>query len=705
MSRCVVMMMLLSLAGCRCRPGPVEPVELGFRVQPPELDFGRVLEGSQKTLTLKLTAETRSPVEVALSTDAPFSVGEAASIPGGSEVDVAITFAAGSEAVERVLRLTVGDRTAEVKLRGVGVRPPACVPSGECIISTYSLEEDRCIETQSPDDAPCDPSSVCLEQGRCRSGECLGIARRCDDGDLCTDDACAMDVGCVHTPHACPTPTAACTVATCDPQLGCGEGPAADLTPCGPLDCVSVNFCVSGVCRNEPTPDGLPCSPAIACLPEATCQNQQCTRVNVGDWTPDWSAPLPSQPSGAIAALSSNLFLSVCAIDAGSHADAGVVDGGEADAGEVDAGDVDAGELDAGDIDAGDVEDAGASDGGADDAGFSMVCSLTSFTGTGFERFTWPYEDGQPRSLRAVSNAGVLLAVDGGLELRSQATGALRHALWADLGGQQWALGSEGAFVILDGGLSEWVDGGVRLLADVGAGASLVRGNALLSWNASSGLLTEVTLLADGGAERRDVMVTGVSTSPLITADGLAIFPGYGRVRMEADGGADALTWDLSDAGVIDELASLASLGTMNGFFSRCDGGCETWVRNIDLLTGAARFEGRVLRGEQPSRIITSSLVDNARGAFVVLVREDGDAGARAYFELFVDGESRALCRLPEASGAVAQAVLSSSALVITAERPDGGAVLESYGLGNVPTSRFGWATPTGVGGTRSDRQ
>ncbi len=683
MLRCVVLLMLVSLTGCRCRPGPVEPVELGLRTEPRELDFGRVLEGSQKTLPLTLVAVTRASIEVELATQSPFSVAPLASVPGGDAVDVAVTFAAGSEAVERVLTLTVGELTAEVKLRGVGVRPPVCTPSAECIISTYSLEEDRCIETQSPDDAPCDPSSICLEQGRCRSGQCLGIARRCDDGDLCTDDACSMEIGCVNTPRACPNPTAACTVATCDSRTGCGEGPAADLTPCGPLDCVSVNFCVSGMCRTEPTPDGLPCSPAIACLPEATCQNQVCSRVNEADWNPDWSARLPGAPVGALSSQSSNLFLSLCMEDAGLPLDAGVVDAGADDAG---------------------LDDAGVDDAGVLDAGAALVCALTSYTGTGFERFTYVYEDGAPREVRAVSIAGVLLSTDAGLELRSPISGVLRHSLPVQVGETRWALSSEGVFLAIDGGLQSWVDGGLQWLAAVDDDAAVVRGDALFAWSADAGLLTRVELLGDGGVARRDVVVTGAPGDLLLTADGVAIFPASGRVRFEADGGASAVSYDFSDAGALREQHTLASAGTMSVFFERCDAGCETWVRNVDVESGATRFEGRVLRDDVEARIVASTLVEPRAGTFAALIREERDGGPRAFLQLFIDGESKALCRLPEASGAVEQARFSSSALVITAARSDGGVVLESYGLGAVPLSTFGWTTSGGVGGTRSDR-
>ena len=135
------------VASCECvRPGPVDPIEIGLRIQPSELDFGRVLEGTTKTLNVTLTSATRAAISVELAADAPFEVSPNADVPGGGDLEVPVTFRAGSEVVEGLLRFTVGDRTAVMRLRGTGVRPPNCQPSAVCIVSVYSLEEDRCIE-------------------------------------------------------------------------------------------------------------------------------------------------------------------------------------------------------------------------------------------------------------------------------------------------------------------------------------------------------------------------------------------------------------------------------------------------------------------------------------------------------------------------------------------------------------------------------
>lgn len=703
------------LGSCEClRPGPVDPIEIGLRVQPSELDFGRVLEGATKTLDVTLTSATRAAISVQLDTDEPFEVGPNAEVPGGGDLQVPVTFRAGNGEVEGLLRFTVGDRSAVMKLRGTGVRPPDCQPSAVCVVSVYSLEEDRCIESQAPDDAPCDTASVCLEQGRCRMGECLGIARRCDDNNVCTDDACAMDVGCIHTPHMCPTPMGACRVATCDPFLGCGDGPAPDATPCGPQDCVEVNFCFGGACRTQPTPDGLPCSPAIACLPEATCQSQVCTRVTEATWMPAWSARLPGEPVGEIASSSSTLFFSVC-VDAGVP-DAGLPDAGVEDAGADDAGPQDAGEEDGG-LDDGGL-DAGELDAGSlDPAGPQLACSLTSYTGSGFERYDRDggvqpndYGDGVRRSVLAVNNAGVILVRDGGLELRSAVTGALRSELGFAPQRSLMVVERDRVLFWADGGVQAWVDGGVAYLASLEQPAALARGAALFSWNPDAGLLTRFVLLGDGGLEAQPLSIGGVASSGLAVTENLTVFGAAGRARFDGlnDGGFVAFDWSTTPVSRFLEEQTLTSSLATDVFFLRCDGGCgaaddETHVRVFDTA-GDELWQLPIIDQSFPGQMLATSLVDGRPGGFVTLVRVETDAGPRAVGALFADGERKAICRLPDTSGAVEQAHFSSTALVVTVRRPDGTVVLESYPLGALPLSRSSWATPQGVAGTRSDR-
>ncbi len=693
--RRLLLLLWFSWSACTCRPDVIDPVELGFRVFPTELNFGRVLEGGTKTLTVTLTAETRSTIDIAVRTTGPFTSESRVELPGAGSYELPVTFRAGVGAATGVLELRVGEKLAQVPLSGEGVRPPPCLPSRVCVSSEYSLAADACIETDLPDDSPCDPGGLCLEQGRCRSGECLGVPRTCDDGDPCTNDGCSMELGCVNTPLICPQPAEACQVATCVPMQGCVQGPAPDFTPCGAVDCVSYSICDNGTCISAPTPDGVPCDVAIACLPEATCQDHVCTRETEGDWIPSWTAPVGAALRGDVATLGNNLFLSVCVAletDGGEPEDGGADGGGdEPDGGEeeLDGGEE---EPDGGeDFDGGEELDGG-EDGGEVDAGpappLPEVCSLISYTGSGFDRFSYVYEDESSREVLAAGTPGVLLKRDGGLELRAPSSGELL----AELPSGEWALG-ETLFLITDGGLTQWWDdAGTRFLGE--ASGRLARGDALYAWNGDAGMLVRVELLEDGGVDRREVLLPQIDTQTILTAEGRVVLPPHSIVTFEEDGGVTSTPLDAGEWNVLAD-ETLAARGVVSLFEERCDGGpeCWTWTRGVRMSDGADLFAG----GVTPGRMVANTLVP-AAGAVAVLMHEEGRFDLRVYSE----GEELGVCHLPARLTEVLSATYSPNALVLVSPRADGGVLLESYSFGGLPVETLGWPTPRGVFGTKS---
>jgi hypothetical protein len=171
-------------------------------------------------------------------------------------------------------------------------------------------------------------------------------------------------------------------------------------------------------------------------------------------------------------------------------------------------------------------------------------------------------------------------------------------------------------------------------------------------------------------------------------------------------GGAALLPFDWSDAGAsqfLDEL-TLSSGSVTDVFFLRCDAGCETGVRVFDD-TGGSLWDTVVLSPRFPGKMVATSLISpGLPGTFITVVRAETDAGPQTALALFADGQRKAVCRLPEGSGGVELATFSSTAMVVTVRRPDGGVALESYGLGALQVNRTGWSTPQGLGGSRSDR-
>jgi hypothetical protein len=82
----------------------------------------------------------------------------------------------------------------------------------------------QCSHSPVVDGTVCDDQSACTTNDTCASGVCTGTKVTCDDGNVCTNDAC-------------------------DPATGCFATPASDGTPCDDSDpCSTASACSGGVC-------------------------------------------------------------------------------------------------------------------------------------------------------------------------------------------------------------------------------------------------------------------------------------------------------------------------------------------------------------------------------------------------------------------------------------------------------------------------
>jgi hypothetical protein len=118
---------------------------------------------------------------------------------------------------------------------------------------------------------------------------CRGEAARCDDGNACTTDACAVGLGCQHLTTACATPENPCLAARCDPSMGCATAPVQDGTPCGAVSCELANVCLGGSCRAVTPPEGFTCAPASACRGEGVCRSRRCVQPAERPLVPRWT--------------------------------------------------------------------------------------------------------------------------------------------------------------------------------------------------------------------------------------------------------------------------------------------------------------------------------------------------------------------------------------------------------------------------------
>lgn len=678
-----LLVVVLTLAGCRCDQ-IINPVETRFRVaaESERIDFGRVLEGTVVTRQVTLIAETRVAVTVGLATKTPFSVEPVAELPGGGQLDVTVTFRAGNGEAQGELVITSGRQELTVSLRGLGVRPPVCVPSAACRLSAYSLELDRCVESIAPDEAACDPDSQCLEQGRCRMGQCLGVARRCFDNDACTADACAMDAGCVHPRITCPAPTMPCRVATCDARTGCGETTALDGTPCGAADCVSARICVLGACQEVPTPNGTECGPPVACYGPSRCANQKCVRPDAGVYRPEWSARIEGTPLEAPPALlfgpGATVYFSVCGLDGGMTLDAGApTDGG--------------------------------------DAGLPVFvplpCAVLSYTSTGFDRFI--ERAPAPEPLSHVGQSVVVTRTDGGLVFRSRTSGSYVTG-WetgSRLQPQQVAALSDGGVVIAfttDAGPALFIVGvtSTEPLVSLPSAAeqlAVTETDAVVAL--AGGRLWLVAAEADGGHRLQALADAGPGPLALTQQ---AFVVGDQRWLAVDDGGFEVVQLEgPGDAGV-SERELLVSPTAIALVFRACrvlpmsclPEDSATWVRVFARDSGALIWEDQLVPAGLPARVVETALVP-VPGIALAAVLEAFDGGAESGLVLSLDGGRAIECPFPPGTGHLVASVFRAGQLITLAVRADGGTALEGWSLGPLPLETRGWPSAEGLYGQR----
>ncbi len=188
--------------------------------------------------------------------------------------------------------------------------PPTACTTMECVAST-----GECLELPSGMDGdPCDDEDACTTNDHCSQSVCVGAALACDDGDLCTDDACDPAVGCTYAFNAAAcddgnpcTVDDACsqgvcggvqtTECQCDFTSDCAQWEDGDLCNgtliCAGNKCVvdpaSVPTCeaeggcavatcepATGLCTIVAAANGKPCDDGDACTATDGCQSGTC---------------------------------------------------------------------------------------------------------------------------------------------------------------------------------------------------------------------------------------------------------------------------------------------------------------------------------------------------------------------------------------------------------------------------------------------
>ncbi len=251
----------LMLGGCRERVVNMA-VDVPLVVTPARVDFEQVFVGERVVRTISLRNEGQVARPVSFELAAPFAAAfTETSVAGGASVDLELS----------VVPLEPGGRTATILLDGSEVTlvvdaltVPRCPAPSACSTARFDLATRACVTEAKAEGAAC--STSCVSSGVCLQGECRGSAGTCDDGNVCTQDACAEGSGCVHVPLECAPPDDPCQAASCDTTGGCQKRAVEDGVRCGPDDCArnQARVCINGACVTRVRPQGELCFETVA---------------------------------------------------------------------------------------------------------------------------------------------------------------------------------------------------------------------------------------------------------------------------------------------------------------------------------------------------------------------------------------------------------------------------------------------------------
>ena len=135
-----------------------------------------------------------------------------------------------------------------------------------------SCEADKgCVHSLNQN--PCDDGNACTADDQCSSGWCSGQFLACDDGNVCTDDSCDQELGCQNLANDKP-----CTDATvCTVGDHCEDG---ECVSTGELDCDDDNLCTDDACNEDlgcvHKNNNAPCNDGDDCTQDDQCQDGGC---------------------------------------------------------------------------------------------------------------------------------------------------------------------------------------------------------------------------------------------------------------------------------------------------------------------------------------------------------------------------------------------------------------------------------------------
>jgi len=164
--------------------------------------------------------------------------------------------------------------------------PPVCNDGNPCTDDSCNVKSGCTTKATSK---ACTDNNACTKGDICSAGKCKpGAVIKCDDGNLCTSDACHAQKGCTYTPNT----------LVCDDGNVCSTGDKCSAGKCkgsGGLICDDGNPCTDdpcdgkGGCAKKPRANGVKCDDGNACTSTGTCTAGKCggfTTINCNDGRP-----------------------------------------------------------------------------------------------------------------------------------------------------------------------------------------------------------------------------------------------------------------------------------------------------------------------------------------------------------------------------------------------------------------------------------
>jgi hypothetical protein len=302
--RAALLSLCVIAAGCACRDPLLDPVLSDIRVEPKQVDFGRLIVGQVGSRDVEVINSGKASIEGTWSLQGEgFSSDDATPSRAavGSTVMVIRCAPQSVGVFDGELKIALaGFQPITVPLACEGVPVPECVASGPCRVAQWDLVGGRCVERDQPEGTSCEAGDVCLLNAACHAGRCEGAQRDCADSDPCTADTCHPARGCEHLgPIACPGEDI-CRVGRCVPGVGCELVDATDGVPCGQnRSCVAADVCIAGECVTRDPPNGFECIPSGPCGDAGYCVNDVCEPRPLSTLTPTWTAGLPPMDGGS----------------------------------------------------------------------------------------------------------------------------------------------------------------------------------------------------------------------------------------------------------------------------------------------------------------------------------------------------------------------------------------------------------------------